>query len=404
MASINSDAFSTSKNMHICPVVKHRILDLDPVQYRRQIEHFEYYWGLQRGELNLDSQHNYMELRADMSERMKREEWVLVPRPETLQAILRMAQHNKAAAPHERIHCLQKLSAQDYEYDFLPLYLLKRDRPTLFVKHGKITKTIRAPYASMPRIRSCAHPLFILFMTSSVLDLCGFLVLPEAEARAVMFPLSSVVLCWLNEPPEEFYVDADVWKSHRHPLSDDGCDVPATLSKSRKGNAASEGKVRRSTRAPCRQPKTKTAAAAKPYTRLDERRPEQRSSALPYPSVESDDDLEEGAGRDPLEVRAWVDELATTGAAPRRRTRALSSWPSTWLEAEEKDDTELASYRRESARDVDHALNPTTNVLLGSGLIIGNGVDWSGYSSNNWASRIYGVCLLGKHALTAAPE
>ena len=91
-----------------------------------QIEHFEYYWGLQRGELNLDSQHNYMEralrpsvhraarlpsssriVRADMSERMKREEWVLVPRPETLQAILRMAQHNKAAAPHERIHCLQ---------------------------------------------------------------------------------------------------------------------------------------------------------------------------------------------------------------------------------------------------------------------------------------------------------
>ena len=102
-----------------------------------------------------------------------------------------------------------------------------------------------------------------------------------------------------------------------------------------------------------------------------------------------------------------VDDAASSqvgGVVSRRRTRASCSWPSTWLEAEEKEDAELASYRRERARDADNALDPTTNVLLSSGLIIGNGIDYSGYSSNKWAYRIHGVCLLGEDAFAPAPE
>ncbi|KAL1734980.1 hypothetical protein EV714DRAFT_268251 [Schizophyllum commune] len=399
MTVINSDAFSTARETHEYSIVNHRIVDLDQGQYRRQIEHFEYYWGLQKGDIDLESPLNHMQLRADMSERLRKREWVCMPTPQTLRAICEMAQHNKIAGSHERRHCLEELPSQDHEYDFVPLHLLDcGGHPPLYVKHGRSTRAIRAPYNSMPRIRSQAHPLFVLFMASQILNCTGALVMPEDQAKALMSPLARIILCWINEPPEEWYMGADVWRPHRHPLSDDGCEVRATLCTLRKGNATQEGKVRRSTRAPCRQSKTKVTTASKPYARLDVCHPSKRTSTLPYPGVKSGDDLEGSVSRDPLEVRAWVDDLATTGAAPRRRTRASSSWSSTWLEAEEKEDAELASYRRECARDADNALNPTTNVLLSSGLIISNGIDWSGYSSNNWAYRIHGVCLLGEDA------
>ncbi|KAL1699941.1 hypothetical protein EV121DRAFT_215234, partial [Schizophyllum commune] len=370
-----------------------------------QIEHFEYYWGLQKGDIDLESPLNHMQLRADMSERLRQREWVCMPTPKTLRAIYDMAQHNKIASPHERRHCLEELPALEYEYDFVPLHLLKRGgHPLLYVKHGSSTKAIRAPYNYMPRIRSLAHPLFVVFMANRILGLTGTLVMPENQAKALALPIIRIVSCWLDGPPEEWYMSADVWKPHRHPLSDDGCEVRASLCTSRKTNAAQGDKVRRSTRAPCRQPKTKVTTASKPYARLDSRHPSKRTSALPYPGVKSGDDLEGSLSRNPLEVRAWVGDLATTCAAPRRRTRASSFWSSTWLEEEEKEDAELASYRRERARDADNALDPTTSVFLGSGLIIGNGIDWSGYSSNNWAARIYDVCLLGKDAFAAAPE
>ncbi|KAI5830946.1 hypothetical protein K523DRAFT_415428 [Schizophyllum commune Tattone D] len=408
MTVINSDAFSTAKKMHEYPIVNHRIVDLDLGQYRRQIEHLEYYWGLQKGDIDLESPLNHMQLRADMSERLRKRDWVCMPTPQTLRAIYDMAQHNKIASSNERRHCFQELPAHDYEYDFVPLHLLKRGgHPSLYFKHGSSTKAIRAPYNFMPRIRSHAHPLFVVFMADHILGLTGTLVMPENQAKALALPIIRIVSCWLNEPPEEWYIGADVWKPHRHPLSDDGCEACASLCTSRKGNAVQESKVRRSTRAPCRQPKTKAQTASKPYARLDARHPTQRTSALPYPGVESGDDLEVGMGRDRADILAWIDDATSSqvgGVASRRRTRASCSWPLTWLEVKEKEDAELASYRRERARDADNALNPTTNVLLSSGLIIGNGIDWSGYSSNNWAYRIHGVCLLGEDAFATNPR
>ncbi|KAL1751073.1 hypothetical protein FB107DRAFT_251705 [Schizophyllum commune] len=346
MTVINSDAFSTAEKMHGYSIVNHRIVDLDQGQYRRQIEHFEYYWGLQKGDIDLESPLNHMQ---HMSKRLRKREWVCMPTPQTLRAICEMAQHKKIAGSHERRHCLE-----DHEYDFVPLHLLDcGGHPPLYVKHGRSTRAIRAPYNSMPRIRPQAHPLFVLFMASQILNSTGALVMPEDQAKALMSPLARIILCWLNEPPEEWYMGADVWRPHRHPLSDDGCEVRATLCTLRKGNATQEGKVRRSTRAPCRQPKTKAAAACKPYARLDARHPRERTSALPYPGVESADDVEGGMGHDHADIPAWIHDIASStvgGAAPSRRTRASCSWPSTWLEAEEKEDAELASYRRERAR------------------------------------------------------
>ncbi|KAL1657644.1 hypothetical protein GGF50DRAFT_121637 [Schizophyllum commune] len=147
--------------------------------------------------------------------------------------------------------------------------------------------------------------------------------------------------------------------------------------------------VRKTTCAPCKQ--AKTTAAAKPYTRLGPQPLYKRSSALPRPGVKYDDERPEGAGYPLSELRAWVD-----GAASRSQRRAArASWRATWIEEEAKRDALLAQYRTERARDADNALDPHTNLLYSGGTIMGTSTDWAGYSSNNWASQIHGVCLMG---------
>ena len=53
-----------------------------------------------------------------------------------------------------------------------------------------------------------------------------------------------IVSCWMKEPPEEWYMGADVWKPHRHPLGDDGGEARASLCTSRKTDVAQGDKVR----------------------------------------------------------------------------------------------------------------------------------------------------------------
>ena len=57
-------------------------------------------------------------------------------------------------------------------------------------------------------------------------------------------------------------------------------------------------------------------------------------------------------------------------------------------------DKTLTQYQREAARDAQDALNPHINMLNPSGLLVGNGIDWSRWSSNNWAMRVCGISLL----------
>ncbi|KAL1740109.1 hypothetical protein HDZ31DRAFT_77126, partial [Schizophyllum fasciatum] len=56
-------------------------------------------------------------------------------------------------------------------------------------------------------------------------------------------------------------------------------------------------------------------------------------------------------------------------------------------------DVELSCYRLEAVREADDALNPYTNEMYSTGLLIGRGNDWSRFSSNNWAMYL-GTSLL----------
>ncbi|TRM63460.1 hypothetical protein BD626DRAFT_568859 [Schizophyllum amplum] len=343
MPAIPSHALSTCKDMDDSPVVNHRLVSLDEGHYRRQIQHFEYYWGLQKGELHLSSPLNHIELRSDMVDKLKRREWTFMPTQETLKSMQEMALYNMTADPHSRRDCRKEFPNEEHEYDVVPLWMLKRDRPALYVNSGKNVKAFPAPYKRFPRIKSRAHPFFVAFMSSAQLDGCAAMIFSDKKARSLSDSVGRIVTCWMNEPPASFLIGPDVWKVHRHPLSDDGHAAKPALRSSRVGNMA-EG------------------------------------------SLWLESGAEGGMGYDASDLRAWIDVVA------RQRESDVSVWEPTWLDQEAAQDEELARYRQLAVRDAEDALHPQT-TMNGGGVLFGHGVDRSGYSSNNWAMRTYRTCL-----------
>ncbi|KAL1664413.1 hypothetical protein GGF50DRAFT_127219 [Schizophyllum commune] len=171
--SILSSSVSTQKDMDALPIINYRLIDFDSGLYRRQIEHFEYYWGLQRGEIDLSSPLNHVQLRSDMAERMDRSEWTLLPTKRTIDTINALSEYNKSADLHKRKRFTEELPEQEYEYEFVPLHIAKRDRPSMYLKRGSTTRTINKAYSKMPHIRSHAHPLFVIFRANDLI-LAGY--------------------------------------------------------------------------------------------------------------------------------------------------------------------------------------------------------------------------------------
>ncbi|KAL1740107.1 hypothetical protein HDZ31DRAFT_48155 [Schizophyllum fasciatum] len=395
MSAVPSEAISMRKDMQNSVVVNHRILSLDQGRYRRQIEHFEYYWGMQKGELDLSSPLNHIQLREDMLAGLEDLQWVFLPTKGTLDAICEMAEFNKTASLESRKHflrvCLlssghltdtynlQEFPEVEYEYDVVPLHLLQHRFP-LYVQRGTAIKAFRAPYRTVPRIRSRAHPFIVAFYALDQLDMSAALVMPEKKARALMAPLGHIISCWMVQPPPEFLIGPDVWWSHRHPLSDDGQDEPECPAPP-EPRRTHRMITRSATRAPC-PPAKAVVTAPKPYARFDLRPARIRGSVLPRPGRVSGD---KASGYAPSAIHEWLSDIT-----PKKRTSPPPS-----QDVEMQRDAELAKYRRESARHADDALNPSTNVLYSGGLIIGyKNDDWSRFSSNNWAMYIRGICLL----------
>ena len=106
----------------------------------------------------------------------------------------------------------------------MPLHIATRDRPSMYLKRGSTITTINKAYSKMPRIRSHAHPFFVVWVASEQIDMDASSYLPEKEAQLITDAVGDIVDCWDKQPPEAFLIGPDVWRQHRHPLSDDGHD------------------------------------------------------------------------------------------------------------------------------------------------------------------------------------
>ncbi|TRM63477.1 hypothetical protein BD626DRAFT_272258 [Schizophyllum amplum] len=374
--SIPSYAISSRKDaLNTGDIVNHRLAHFDAGKFRRQVEHLEYYWGLEKGTLDLATPLNHVQVCPDMAKRMDAFEWTLMPTKETVAAMMDFVTFNKTADVHSRM-VFTELPEVDYEYEFVPLIMLEDDRrPTLYVDDGKTITALRAPYKKMPRIRSRAHPLFVVFMSEDRITSSAFQTLPEKKAMALMDTCFAITRSWKHRPPLEFLVGPDVWQKHRHPLSDDGSVARLDLTNTKTKRATKESRVRKTTAAPCRQPKSGRSR----QTMYDSTIPPKhlkRSSGRSI-AVLHDDEQKTCDAADPQEIGKWVNDIqceALTTSAARGDS--------------EPTDAQLAEYRREAARDPANALR-FRNGFCHAGLIYGADTDYSAFSSNDWAMLAY---------------
>ncbi|KAL1660121.1 hypothetical protein GGF50DRAFT_63868 [Schizophyllum commune] len=382
--SVSSTSMSTQKNMDTLPIVNHRLVDFDTSLYRRQVEHFEYYWGLQKGELDLDTPLNHIQLRSDMAKRLDENEWTIVPTKQTINTIIALSDFNKTADVHKRRRFTEVLPDQEYEYDFVPLHLAKRDRPSIFLKRGSTIRTINKAYSKMPHIKSRAHPLFVVFHTDNDI-LSAYDSLPQAKEERLSGMTHAVLNRWLDSPPIEFLVGPDVWAKHRHPWSDDGSVARAQLSTCKPTPAKKPARaVRKSTRAPSPQPKTPQARpSVYDYARSPPPCPNspvlpRSSRASSSGSSASDADVEFSAA----DLQDWLNSIKpepkpkrTFPPSPRR-------------------DAVLARYRKEPARAPANALRVSLLLVLGGLVAEGSdGTNREVYTSNDWATIVHRTCL-----------
>ncbi|KAL1742939.1 hypothetical protein HDZ31DRAFT_42125 [Schizophyllum fasciatum] len=383
-SAIPSHLVSTHEDLETMPIVSYRLIDLDAGRYRRQIEHFEYHWGLKRGELDLATPLNHVQLRSDMAERMEEEGWILMPTKTAMDALLALSEHNGSVRCHDRKAYTELLPDTEYEYEFVPLYMKERDRPQLYVSDGKNAKVVRAPYSRMPRIRSRAHPLFVVFRADRAFSY--HVSKPRTKARLLGDATCDVVHLWTQPPSNEFLTGPNVWRRHRHPLSDDGSVAQRCLKTAPKPVAerSSSRRARNANRAPYPQAKSHCTRIST-YDHLP--RPFNKISALPSVPQSGSSDYscysDYTCDEETTDVGDWVDAV----------NAELAHSPSVLASSISRDE-QLAMYQGEPARDPRNALRLSVRYNNG-GLVVGGRAagDYSSFSSNDWARYLRRTCL-----------
>ncbi|KAL1742938.1 hypothetical protein HDZ31DRAFT_83781 [Schizophyllum fasciatum] len=376
---VDSHFVSTCQNMNDVPVINYRLVDLDAGRYRRQLEYFEYHWGLKRGDLDLTTPLNHIMLRKDMAERMNDEGWILMPTKDTMGALLSLAEHNSSTSLSDRKAYTAYLPETEYEYEFVPLYMKERDRPRLYISDGATTKVFRAPYSRMPRIKARTHPLYVIFRANRAFSL--HISKPRTKARLLGDATFDIVHHWTQCPPIEFLVGPNVWKEHRHPLSDDGSVVRDSLH-TPVLERRSAYPTRNATKAPCRQARSNCTRTSI-YGHVP--RAIKRTCTQPHPQSGSSrlsDCSCDVRGPDD-HVRGWV---ATVSGDSMDAPPASHSAKGL--------DQQLAHYQKETARDPRNALRVSLRYNVG-GLVSRARApgDYSTFSSNDWARYLHRTCL-----------
>ncbi|KAJ3820461.1 hypothetical protein F5880DRAFT_1615566 [Lentinula raphanica] len=153
---VNLEALSTS-SQNTQPIQKFRLFT---GASHSNIIDLEYFWGLERGELDLWSPLNCISVRADVACLFLNLELALIPNIEVLQKLSDTIEEN-ADSGHvdERRCCFEALPPGEYEYNLVPI---TNDPPCLFVIGNGSTSPQRLELAPphYPQVKLNVHPAF----------------------------------------------------------------------------------------------------------------------------------------------------------------------------------------------------------------------------------------------------
>ncbi|TRM63453.1 hypothetical protein BD626DRAFT_629985 [Schizophyllum amplum] len=396
ISSISLTALSFSKSLTDIPLVQHTLLALDDDEDYQQLWTLEWNWGFKRGELPHRSHLNRLELRSDMLESYQNKGWMLSPTQETLQAMVKVLSHNSRADASSRKTLGEGFFKAEYEYDIkaIQLHDPSEQRAIYATLQDGTSRAFAYPYEDLPKVKSQAHPLFVIFVADYLL----MHAIPFdyfCYTRVFRRPIIDLTRVWQRRPPIDFIYGPDIPKEHRHPRSMCGSDLQATAdSSSVVSSSADLTKRTDTTIAPNPQKESLAEVSifvAHNWASIPGSQCTPSAVALGKRKRGAEPDLEGAACRlssDTLaripqcepdanqRIHIWMDKQATH--ADNQECRS----PDATLEAA----VALARYTEEASRDPEEVLCAMKRLPTG---IVPHGQmrDTSRYSSNTWAHQ-----------------
>ncbi|KAF5344407.1 hypothetical protein D9758_015459 [Tetrapyrgos nigripes] len=161
--------------------------------------YIEYFMGLKKSELCLESTINLISLQPSMSRVLKAGKWSFAPTEETLELMADLQRYNYANPMSRRLHFAKVLPFKEYEYELINLGITDR----IFVHGSHGTTHFDYPYTDMPQFKSDIHPFLVAAHCHLTLFECEDWSLYNA-ALDRLFSLSCLAAMWSCDVPMEF--------------------------------------------------------------------------------------------------------------------------------------------------------------------------------------------------------
>ncbi|KAJ3755390.1 hypothetical protein EV360DRAFT_85943 [Lentinula raphanica] len=152
------EVLSTSVE-HTQPIQKFRLFTGASHSSSKIID-LEYFWGLEKGELDLWSPLNCISVRADIACLFLNLELALIPNIEILQKLSDSIEENAdSLSVDQRRCCFEVLSPGEYEYSLVPI---TNDPPCLFIigNNSKSPQKLELTPPHYPQVKLNVHPAF----------------------------------------------------------------------------------------------------------------------------------------------------------------------------------------------------------------------------------------------------
>ncbi|KAJ3968863.1 hypothetical protein EV361DRAFT_951962 [Lentinula raphanica] len=198
--------------------------------FHAQATDLEFFWGLEKGELDLWSPLNCISVRADVARLFLDWELGLIPSHNVLKTLADTIEENIDSPIDQRRCCFEVLPPGEYEYDLVPL---QKDSPChLFVigDGSNPSQQLDLDLPHFPRVRLNVHPAFAFVHAA-------YQLYPSVhENRQYYRPMAWLSILCCERASREFRARPDVRVLPRHVLGqeddqnssefDDSEDIP----------------------------------------------------------------------------------------------------------------------------------------------------------------------------------
>ncbi|KAF9263933.1 hypothetical protein L218DRAFT_987309 [Marasmius fiardii PR-910] len=144
------------------PVETISLNPIDPEGY--YYSPFEFALGFERrGQMDLDTPYNKIQLRSSMIKLLRTNAWALLPTMKVMEEVKKYHRANLECPMNERKFYTDVFPVREYEYVLHPIEI---DVELAIISRNGERQTFQHPYTDLPHFRSNAHPLHVIMNAS----------------------------------------------------------------------------------------------------------------------------------------------------------------------------------------------------------------------------------------------